>query len=198
MRFDNTQFKSILDKEIKRISKEIPVFFLSKKDIKQLQKEKNDAPMDTRYTDGVIAITKIDKNRKCKMPRMYIWIRKGYDFLLPKRLYHEYGHYKCIEKGCKCIERSLNKGEDVSCEYHADVFALKEILKLSKKVDVNTAYLILFFTTSAIEDEIKIKKSVCPIHKESLVRAVKTKAYKNIIKFRNSLVKKVNIAIIKG
>ncbi len=198
MRFNHKQFKIFVDNEISRINKEIPVFFLSKTGIKKLQKDNNDEYMDTRHMEGVISITKRNTIKKCTMPKIYIWVRKSYDFLIFKRLYHEYGHYQCVKKGCNCINKALdNNGEHITCENHADMFALKYILKISKKLDVNVAYLVLFFTITSIQDEIKIKNSICPIHKASLMKIVNTKVYKNIIKFRNSLANKIDSSIIK-
>jgi hypothetical protein len=182
-------YRTILDAEIKRINKEISIFFVYGTEIVRMQKEKHDDVMDTRNMFGVLSITK--RKSGSKMPKMYIWIRKGYDYLLPWRLYHEYGHFKCIKKGCYCIDKALiNDGEYINCEHHANMFALNQVLKITKKMDATSAYLVLFFTTLFIEEEIKAKKSKCPIHKKSLLKTSKTKIYRNILKLRNSLARK--------
>lgn len=184
------KFKDIIDKEIEKINKEIPVYFVYGTEIVRIQKENRyDDILDPKHTYGTLVISK--KRANSKLPPIYLWIRKGYDYVLPWRAFHEYGHFVCLQKGCRCMDKALNNGgEDLLCEYHANMFALKKVMEITSYMDYKNSYLMCLATTFFIEDEIREEKSVSIVHKKALIKVCKTKIYSKFIGLRNSFAKK--------
>ena len=111
--------KSILDKHVRKIEKEVPVRFLSRKSMNERTGEK-DYDGAFNFSTGIYIVNTVPNYVKICI------------------LFHEYGHFLCYKNKCRCVQMCEKKFIGFSkdkmvwvplCEAHACIYVLKALYK---------------------------------------------------------------------